>query len=80
MLPEVLVFTSAGCGPCKQTKDLLMELNISHRVIDISKDQEGLSQFAKLGFRSVPVVYISNDEQWVGHQPEKIKQLSPRYA
>lgn len=69
---EVVVYTKAGCQPCKATVRALNALGISYNTKAID---ELTAPFLRLsGHTTAPVVFAFG-ESWSGFQPDKIKAL-----
>ena len=55
--PPVAIFTTVGCGFCKQTKDALSKANINFLDIELSRQLELLNEVKQItGQRTVPQV------------------------
>ena len=57
---EIIIYSAAGCGPCKSAKKLFDEKGISYKVIDIQWKKDLIDEMEKLtGKRSVPQILIN---------------------
>lgn len=73
--PKVRVFSTPSCPYCFTLKEFLKENNIQFEDIDVSVDQQGLTEMInKSGQMGIPVVEI-NGEIVVGFDKEKINRL-----
>lgn len=73
--PKVRVFSSPSCPYCFTLKEFLKEGNIQFEDIDVSIDQQGLTEMVdKSNQMGIPVVEI-NGEIVVGFDKEKISTL-----
>jgi glutaredoxin len=59
------VFTSKGCGPCKQLKDWLSGKNIIVEYVDVAEARE---EIMALGVRAVPAL-VDGSNVLVGFEP-----------
>ncbi|WP_217897847.1 glutaredoxin family protein [Cobetia sp. QF-1] len=58
-MKRVSLFTMANCPHCKTAKQYLEQQKIGFRLVDV-KSPAGQKEFAKTGFRSVPVLKIGD--------------------
>lgn len=73
--PKVRVFSSPSCPYCFTLKEFLKENNIQFEEVDVSVDQQGLTEMInKSGQMGIPVVEI-NDQIVVGFDKGKISRL-----
>ncbi|WP_056994464.1 glutaredoxin domain-containing protein [Limosilactobacillus ingluviei] len=73
------VFTLPNCVQCKMTIRLMEQLQLSYKVIDLTKNPSIRKEFQQLGYRSAPVVK-SDAGEWAGFQPNKIKEMGARFS
>jgi glutaredoxin-like protein NrdH len=73
----VVLYSQAGCMPCKMTKKRLEMRGIPHIVKDVQHDPDALAEIAALdeGYRSTPVVAFG-DQHWAGYKPERIDEIA----
>ncbi|MFH0897752.1 MAG: glutaredoxin family protein [Candidatus Bathyarchaeota archaeon] len=78
---DVLMFTLSTCGWCMKTKQLLKDMGVEYKYIDVDLlDDEGLSDiddmFGKWNpKRSFPTIVINNKKCIVGFQEEELRKL-----
>ncbi|MDA5563327.1 glutaredoxin family protein [Cobetia sp. MMG027] len=58
-MKRVSLFTMANCPHCKTAKQYLEQQKIGFRLVDV-RSPAGQKEFAKTGFRSVPVLKIGD--------------------
>jgi glutaredoxin len=79
---KYIVIGTPACGYCTQAKSALerRELEYEYRCLtEVSvKEQERLQDIAKLQFRTVPQIFVVEDEKWcyVGGYTELNKLLN----
>lgn len=73
----VVLYSQAGCMPCKMTKKRLEMRGIPHIVKDVQSDPDALAEIAALdeGYRSTPVVSFG-DKHWAGYNPDMIDEIA----
>lgn len=74
----VTLFTKPSCGPCMGVKHALQSRGIPFRVVDVTADAEAAAKITRMGYRSVPVVMVSEAEHWSGFDMERINRLADR--
>lgn len=78
-MTTVRIFTKQFCPGCRMTERLLDELAVKYQEIDISSDPQAVTALRKLGYSSVPIVLVTEENGevtgWSGFRPDKIKQL-----
>lgn len=72
--PEVTVYSTSWCGPCKMAKAHLKKRGVAFNEIDVEKSPEGAEKFRKLGGGGVPLIVI-NGEKVRGFDPQQIDAL-----
>jgi glutaredoxin len=55
---RVRIFTAAWCGYCKRAKAYLSARGIPFEEIDVETTERGRSEFAQIGGRGVPVIFV----------------------
>lgn len=75
-MTDVTVFSTPNCFPCRLTKRKLSELGILFTERDVTRDEEANQIVQELGYKSVPVVLLSNGEHWQGFDPVRLEDLS----
>lgn len=71
---QVILYSTAWCGYCKKTRELLADNNVPYYEYDIEKSPEGMEQYKKLGGRGIPLLLI-NGAVVKGYNPTKILEL-----
>ena len=66
------VYTKPNCPLCRQTKSFLDARKVDYKTIDVTEDADALKHIQDLGYQSLPVVEVSEDCHWSGHQLPKI--------
>jgi glutaredoxin 3 len=57
---EVIIYSSAGCGPCRDAKKFLDEKVVSYKVIDVQGKKDLIDEMERLtGKRTVPQILIN---------------------
>ena len=59
-MKRVTLYTSTQCPHCLSAKQYLESKNIKFRLVNI-KSPTGQKEFAKTGFRAVPIIKIGED-------------------
>lgn len=72
---EVILYSTAWCGYCAKTRELLEDNNIGYYEYDIEKSAEGREQFYDLGGSGVPMLLI-NGQVVNGYNPARILALA----
>lgn len=76
--PAVTVYVTPTCANCPKTLKILRDHNISHTIVDLSKDKTAYTYVTQnLGYRSVPAVkveYLWEINTWTGHHPDLIAE------
>ena len=77
---NVLLFALSTCGWCRKTKDLLGDLGVEYKYVDVDLlDSETKSEAIKEITNwnpscSFPTLVINNDKSIVGYQADKIRE------
>ncbi|OWJ81594.1 NrdH-redoxin [Haematobacter missouriensis] len=72
----VVLYTTAGCQPCRATKRALQQKGIAYEEIDLTQDAAALDLVRSWGYQSAPVVYLGPDHHWYGYRPDLIAGLT----
>lgn len=57
---EVIIYSAAGCGPCRDAKKFLDDKIISYKVIDVQGKKDLIDEMERLtGKRTVPQILIN---------------------
>ena len=72
---KVKVYSTSGCGYCRQAKEFLTERGIEFESIDVTTDKQALQEMKKAsgGARSVPVILVG-DRVVVGFEPSELEK------
>ena len=77
---DVLLYALSTCGWCRKTKDLLGDLGVEYRYIDVDlldseAKSEAIKEITDWNPRcSFPTMVINNDRCIVGYQADKIRE------
>ena len=72
--PDVVIYTSRGCGSCKQALAYLDRKGISYVHMDVTNDPEARKEFRAKGGRGVPLIEV-NGEAMRGFNARRLDQL-----
>jgi glutaredoxin len=72
------VFSAPWCSACKQVKQFLKKENIPFEEKDIDTDKDAYDTLIRLQLRSIPVVYLDDNNYVVGADQKKILELSKK--
>ncbi|MGB1199114.1 MAG: glutaredoxin family protein [Thalassotalea sp.] len=72
-MKKIVLYSSNSCPHCDKAKAFLSRQNINYRLCNV-KTPAGQKELARAGFRSVPVIKIS-DEYVVGYNEKQLKNL-----
>lgn len=72
-MKRITLFTMANCPHCKTAKQYFEQQKITFRSVDV-KTPSGQKEFAKTGYRGVPVVKVG-DQFLNGFSVKGFKQL-----
>jgi mycoredoxin len=75
--PQITVYSTSWCGPCKMAKAHLKKRGVPFKEIDVEKSPEGAREFRKLGGGGVPLIVI-NGEKIRGFNARRIDALLNR--
>lgn len=76
----VTLYTKPQCPQCDFTKRKLTDLGIPYEVFDITENPFARGFAQALGYKSAPVVVVSNDVHWSGYRPDRLNGLAQRSA
>jgi glutaredoxin-like protein NrdH len=76
---DILLFALSTCGWCRKTKNLLDELGVEYRYIDVDlldgqDKKEVVAEVTRWNPSSSYPTVVINNKSIVGYQEEKIKQ------
>ncbi len=72
---NITVYSKSGCAECIFTKKLLESKKISFQEKRVDLNAEYLEEVLSLGYKSLPVVTIGDEETFTGYQPGRLEQL-----
>lgn len=73
---KVILYSTAWCGYCRKTRELLTSLQVPFVEKDIEKSPEGLAEYQAKGkgFRGVPLTDVAGTLV-KGYVPDEVKKL-----
>lgn len=71
----ITVYSKSGCAECMFTKKFLEAKNISFEEKRVDTNANYLEEVKLLGYRSLPVIQIDEDETFTGYRPERLQNL-----
>lgn len=71
----IQVFSAGWCKACKTVKNFLTASNINFVERDIDSDQDAYNVITNLKIRSIPVVYLDDNNYVIGFDKNKILEL-----
>ena len=72
---SITVYSKPACVQCTATTRALEARGLDYQVIDLTEDDDAMTQVSELGYRQVPVV-IAGEEHWAGFRPDLIGRLA----
>lgn len=69
------IYSKNNCMACVMSKKLAQDLNLTYKEINVDEQPEAMDYLIEQGVRSMPYIE-SNEEYWVGFQPEKLEALA----
>ena len=72
---SITVYSKPACVQCTATTRALEARGLDYEVIDLTEDDDAMTQVSELGYRQVPVV-IAGDDHWAGFRPDLIGRLA----
>ena len=69
------IYTKQGCPQCTFTFNMCDQLGLEYTKVDILETPHARDLIYGWGFTSLPVVDAGGNNQWAGHQPDKLKQI-----
>ena len=79
---DLFLFTLSTCGWCRKTKDMLRDMGVGYRYVDVDllegdARNEAIGQLERWNpSRSFPTVVVNNDRCIVGFQEDKIREAA----
>ena len=81
---DVTVYSQPGCTHCRVVIRKLDKLGVEYTVTDITADDEAAAHLRDKGWRSTPVVEVSQDglviAAWDGVRPDALNALGAQSA
>lgn len=79
-MPEITVYTTNQCQPCKATKRKLKSLGVGDLMLEINaeEDVEAGDYLRELGYTQTPVVMTSYGDEWTGFRPDLLEAFAKR--
>lgn len=72
------VFSAPWCAACKQVKQFLKQQNIPFEEKNIDADKDAADTLVRLQLRSIPVIYLDDNNYVVGADQKKILELAKK--
>lgn len=72
---SITIYSKSGCAECMFTKKFLEAESIPFEEKRVDQNDEHLDEVRLLGYRSLPVVKIDDEETFTGYQPERLENL-----
>ena len=71
----ITVYSKSGCPECTFTKKYLESENISYEEKRVDLNETYSEEVILLGYRTLPVVKINENETFTGYRPERLENL-----
>lgn len=71
----ITVYSKSGCPECMFTKKFLEAENIPYEEKRVDTNETYLEEVKLLGYRSLPVIQIDEEETFTGYRPERLQNL-----
>jgi len=72
------LFSAPWCSACKQVKNFMKQQGIPFEEKDIDADKDAYDVLMRLQLRSIPVIYLDDDNYVVGADQQKILELAKK--
>lgn len=72
---SITVYSKSGCPECTFTKKYLESENISYEEKRVDLNETYSEEVILLGYRTLPVVKINENETFTGYRPERLENL-----
>ncbi len=72
--PRITLYTTGRCPHCRRLKAFLQQRGLTFRELDVERSRRALTEFQRLGGRSVPLVQIG-DAVVRGFDRRRLEQL-----
>ena len=74
----ITVYSKPNCVQCKMVKKWFTQRGIPFTTIDITDDEDSITQLKEFGFNTVPVTFI-DDYSFVGFDVNGLRQAEVLY-
>lgn len=74
----ITIFSTSRCSACAAAKKYMKENNIPFIERNIEDDDAAYEMLKERDIRSVPVIYLDDDNYCVGFKKEKIDEFSQK--
>lgn len=71
----ITIYSKSGCPECIFTKKYLESENVSYEEKRVDLNEDYLKEVTLLGYRTLPVIKIDEDETFTGYRPERLENL-----
>ena len=71
----ITIYSKSGCPECVFTKKFLEAEDITYQEKRVDQNEDYLNEVVNLGYRSLPVVQIDDNETFNGYNPERLQNL-----
>lgn len=71
----ITIYSKSGCPECTFTKKYLESENVSYEEKRVDLNEDYLKEVTLLGYRTLPVIKIDEDETFTGYRPERLENL-----
>ena len=72
---SITVYSKSGCPECTFTKKYLESENITYEEKRVDLNDTYMEEVILLGYRTLPVVKINEEETFTGYRPEKLENM-----
>lgn len=76
---DITVYSKNGCAKCVFTKKFLESQNVEYTEKNIDKNEIYLEEVKDLGYNSLPVVEVNDEETFSGYDPNKLQSLVTKW-
>jgi len=76
---DITVYSKSGCAQCVFTKKFLESQKIAFNEKKIDENERYLEEVTKLGFHSLPVVTVNQEESFSGYDPNRLQNLVTKW-
>jgi len=72
---SITVYSKSGCPECTFTKKYLESESIAYEEKRVDLNDTYMEEVILLGYRTLPVVKINEEETFTGYRPEKLENM-----